>query len=258
MPELPDLEVFSSNLNKMLAGKTLKKVVIENDKKLKNPVSEFKALEGAVLKKVYREGKQLYFQFSNKHILAMHLMLRGQLYIFQKKNTHKYPVIELLFDDDTGLALTDFQGMANAHLNPEESKAPDALSVKIDTGLLQKILSAKKTNIKTLLLDQHIIRGIGNTYADEILWEAGISPFSIANKIPAEKIKVLASAIKKVLVDAEKRIRKEKPDIISGEVRDFLKIHNAKKTHSPSGEKIEQKPIGGRKTYFTNEQELYK
>jgi formamidopyrimidine-DNA glycosylase len=258
MPELPDLQVFSGNLNKMFAGKTLNKIIIENKKKLKNSVAEFKALEGSELKKVYREGKELYFQFSDKNILAMHLMLRGQLYFFEKKNTHKYTIAELLFDNDTGLALTDFQGMANVHLNPEESKAPDALSEEMNTSFLKETLAAKRTVIKTILLDQHIIRGIGNAYADEILWEAGISPFSVANKIPADKIKDLAAAIKKVLKDGEHQIKKEKPDIISGEIRDFLKIHNAKKEESPSGASIQQKTIGGRKTYFTNEQELYK
>jgi formamidopyrimidine-DNA glycosylase len=257
MPELPDLQVFSGNLNKMLAGKTLRKVVIENNKKLKNTAAEFKNLEGKKLKKIYRAGKELYFEF-DKDVLAMHLMLRGQLYIFEKENTHKYTIIELLFDDDTGLALTDFQGAANAHLNPEEKTAPDALSDEMNTAFLKEKLAATRTAIKTVLLDQHIVRGIGNAYADEILWEAGISPFSAANKIPADKIKALASAIKKVLADAEKQIKKEKPEIISGEVRDFLKIHNAKKKESPSGGLIEQKPIGGRKTYFTNEQELYK
>ena len=178
MPELPDLQVFSSNLNKKLSGKMLKKISIENNKKLKNSVKNLKNSKVKNLKKVYREGKELYFQFSDKNILAMHLMLRGQLYLFEKKNTHKYTIAELLFDDDTGIALTDFQGMANVHLNPEESKAPDALSDEMNTSFLKETLSAKKTVIKTILLDQHIIRGIGNAYADEILWEAGISPFS--------------------------------------------------------------------------------
>jgi formamidopyrimidine-DNA glycosylase len=258
MPELPDLQVFSSNLNKKFSGKTLKKISIENKKKLKNSVEEFKALEGKELKKIYREGKELYFQFSDKNILAMHLMLRGQLYFFEKENTHKYAIAELLFDDDTGLALTDFQGMANVHLNPEESKAPDAMADEMNTSFLKETLAAKKTVIKKVLLDQHIIRGIGNAYADEILWEAGISPFSASNKIPSDKIKDLTAAIKKVLKDGEHQIKKEKPDIISGEVRDFLKIHNSHKTQSPTGAKIQQKTIGGRKTYFTDEQELYK
>lgn len=257
MPELPDLQVFSGNLNKMLAGKTLKKVIVENDKKLKNTTAEFKKLEAQQLKKVYREGKELYFEFE-KDVLAMHLMLRGQLHTFEMKNTQKYSIIELLFDDDTGLVLTDFQGAANAHLNPAESEALDAMDDKMDAAYLKEKLSSTRTVVKTLLLDQHVIRGIGNAYADEILYKAGISPFSAANKIPGEKIKALASAIKKVLTDAEKQIKKEKPDIISGEVRDFLQVHNARKAHTDSGSLIHQKPISGRKTYYTDEQQLYK
>ena len=106
-------------------------------------------------------------------------------------------------------------------------------------------------------MDQQVLRGIGNAYADEILWEAGISPFSVSNKIPAEKVKELAKAIKKVLKDAEKQIVKSHPDIITGEVRDFLKIHNAKKKESPTGAAIEHGTVNSRKTYYTKEQELY-
>ena len=107
-------------------------------------------------------------------------------------------------------------------------------------------------------MDQKIIRGIGNAYADEILWDAGISPFSVCNKIPDEKIKRLPRSIRSVLQDAEKQIRKSKPDIISGEVRDFLKIHNAKKEQSPTGGKIHHKMANSRITYYTDEQELFK
>ena len=109
-----------------------------------------------------------------------------------------------------------------------------------------------------MLLDQKIIKGIGNAYADEILWDAGISPFSVSNKIPADKLKALAASIKTILNNAEKQIKKSHPDIIKGEVRDFLLIHNSKKKTSPGGAQILQKEIGGRKTYYTNEQELYK
>jgi formamidopyrimidine-DNA glycosylase len=82
----------------------------------------------------------------------MHLMLRGQLYFIEKKNTHKYTIAELLFDDDTGFALTDFQGRANVHLNPEKSKAPDALSDEMNISFLKETLSAKKKLLKQFYL----------------------------------------------------------------------------------------------------------
>ena len=258
MPELPDLEVFSHNLHKKLTRKKVKKVVIGNAKKLKTPAATLKKnIEKKVLKKVYREGKELHFKFNDGTVLGLHLMLKGRLYFFEKKNEQKYTIIELLFEDDTGLALTDFQGQATPTLNPEPREAPDALDTAVNYSFLKKALQTKAT-IKNLLLDQHVIRGIGNAYADEILWKAGISPFSVSNKIPDSKIKTLAKAIKSVLKNAEKQIRKSDPDIISGEVRDFLDIHNSKKKTSPGGAVIKQSTAASRKTYYTDEQELYK
>lgn len=259
MPELPDLQVFSHNLNKVLVGKTLKNVSVPVDKKLNVSTAELKtALEKQKLIEVYREGKELHFKFNNSNVLALHLMLRGQLYIYKESNEHKYSIIELLFSDSTGLALSDYQQAATPTLNPKEREAPDALSKDVDFKFLKQRLQLTKTIIKSLLLDQHVIRGIGNAYADEILWDARISPFSISNKISDAAIKKLAKSIKTVLDDAEKQIRKTHPEIISGEVRDFLKIHNSKKIKSPTGGEIQFKTVSSRKTYYTNEQELFK
>jgi formamidopyrimidine-DNA glycosylase len=173
------------------------------------------------------------------------------------KNDKKNTIVELHFDHNHILVLTDYQGAANITLNPVEKESPDALSDEVDYHFLKGKLSKKRTNIKTFLLDQNIIRGIGNAYADEILWESKIAPQSICNKIPDAKIKVLAKEIKSVLKDAEKQIQKINPDIITGEERSFLKIHNSKKKESPSGAKIQNKMVNSRITYFTDEQELY-
>ena len=258
MPELPDLQVFSRNLQKKLAGKKVKRITVTS-KKVKTPAKEFKAkIEGAKLEKVYREGKELRLEFNNGDIVGLHLMLHGKLFIFEKDHAHKYPIIEFLFDDDEGLVMTDYQGIALPSLNPAENNVPDALSKEMNFSIFISQLAKKKTNIKNILLDQHVVRGIGNAYADEILWAAGISPLSRASKIPGEKIKLLVSSVKKILKDAEKQIIKADPEIISGEIRDFLKIHNAKKKESPTGKAIRQASVNGRKTYFTDEQVLYK
>jgi formamidopyrimidine-DNA glycosylase len=259
MPELPDLQVFSHNLNKTLSGKTVKEVKVPESKKLNVSVKELKSvLEDQKVKEIFREGKELYFKFSKGDILAMHLMLHGKLYLFNGSNEHKYTILELIFSDDTGLALTDFQGQATPSLNPVMKDAKDALSDEADADYLKERMSKTRTAIKNLLLDQHVIRGIGNAYADEILWDAKISPMSASNKIPPQKIKDLSRSIKKVLKDAEKQIIKTHPDIISGEVRDFLNIHNSRKKHSPTGAAIHFTTANSRKTYYTDEQELYK
>ena len=258
MPELPDLQAFSRNLSKKLVGLNVSKIHARYKKKLKSTEKELqRAIQGAKLTSINREGKELHFLFDNGNVLGIHLMLKGRLYYFQGKNDHKYTIIEMLFNDGTGLAMTDYQGQATPTLNPEAPQAPDALSRAAGYRFLKARLSKSKTSIKKLLTDQKVIRGIGNAYADEILWHARISPFSVSASIPDTAIKRLARSIRTVFAHAEKTILKTQPEIIGGELRDFLKIHNSSETHSPTGGRIIKDEQGGRSTYYTEEQELW-
>jgi len=254
MPELPDLQVFSRNLQRSLSGKKVNKILIGKGAKLNVTAAVVKrTLEGQKLQKVFREGKELRLSFG-KHILGIHLMLRGKLYWIDDK-PKPHTLLEIDFGEKK-LGLTDYQRNARVSLNPEISPVPDALSARANLSFWKEILQSRAT-IKNILLDQHNIRGIGNAYADEILWRAGISPFSIGKEIPLAKIKSLVRSVKQVLKSAEKQIAKKEPHIIGGEVRDFLLIHNAGRKTSPNGKKILQKSAGGRKTYYTAEQELF-
>src|SRR5688572_2396986 len=117
MPELPDLQIFSRNLTKLLAGKKLEKISIIHKQKLKTPEKKIKeTLQGQVLPQVRREGKELRFDFRSGDTLGLHLMLRGQLHLFEKKNNNRHTIVEMLFGE-TGLAMADFQGQANVTLN---------------------------------------------------------------------------------------------------------------------------------------------
>ena len=257
MPELPDLQVFSRNLTKALKDKKLEKISALNAKKLNVSEQELNhTLKGEVLTKVERSGKQLHLIFKNGHVLGLHLMLHGELHLTEKGALpQKYAIISFEFDDGTALIMSDFQAAATPTLDPDEAGVPDALD--IDEDDLTARLEKTKKPVKTVLMDQHIIRGIGNAYADEILWHARLSPFSVSNKIPASKIKTLAQSIKAVLKDAEKQILNARPDTISGEYRDFLEIHKSGKKHTSTGAVIHQKELSSRKTYYTDEQELY-
>jgi len=256
MPELPDLQVFSTNLSKLFKGKALNAIKVINGKNLKDSTKKLKrAIEGKVLKQVYRSGKELRFDFGDS-IIGLHLMLHGNLYVISESKEKKHTLVEFHFDNDKALAITDWQGKANIKLNPVNKEGIDALSKDLTLKYLLKVFDSKAI-VKNVLMDQDKIRGIGNAYADEILWQAKISPFSISNKIPANKIKDLKKLIKKVLTDAEKKIKKKEPDLITGEVRDFLLIHNSKKKISPTGKEIQVKTVGGRKTYYTEEQLVY-
>jgi formamidopyrimidine-DNA glycosylase len=255
MPESPDLEVYSKNLNANYAGRRLNDIVVVNVKGVKDDAALLnRAIKGQILEKVYRAGKELRFAFSNKTILGMHLMLHGKLYAFDTGNDQNHSLVEFHFEGK-GLVMTDYQRSANIKLNPQEKEGIDALARGLNFNYLKKALQSKST-IKTRITNQDVIRGIGNAYADEILWEAKIDPRSISNKIPDEKIKALAKAIRSVLVEAKKEIIKTDPGIISGEVRHFLKIHNAKRQKSPGGAVIKVEKKGG-STYYTDEQELF-
>ncbi len=256
MPELPDVQVFADNLHKIFSNKKLVKVKVINGNKLKDsPAALAKRLTGKVLKKIYRSGKEMRFEFDDKTLLGLHLMLTGDIFVFEKKNEHKLTIVELHFDNDKGIALTDRMRNANVKLDPEDKNGPDALEV---TYKYLRTITQRKTNIKNILLDQDMIRGIGNGYSDEILWEAKISPYSVAEAIPDDKIKLLAAAIKKVLKAAIRNIQKKYPDKVNVEVKEFLKIHNKERTESPGGAAITIDTKGMRKTYYTEEQVLYK
>src|SRR6476659_256211 len=221
MPELPDIEVFTRNLKKMFCEKTMSKIKIVNNKNIQDSQKELsKTLEGQKLKDVYRSGKEMRFLFSNGGLLGLHLMLTGDLIPFEGKNERKSTKVEFYFEGGQNLALTDRFKNAFVKLNPEEKEGVDALDPKMNYSYLKKKLN-RKAAIKNILLDQNVIRGIGNGYSDEILWQTRISPFSKANAIPDEKIKELATTIKKVLKKATDKIDKTHPGLIHGEVRDF-------------------------------------
>jgi len=255
MPELPDVEIFSKNLNKIFADKKLLKVKVVNGKKLPDTAAKLsKNLDGKKLRRIYRSGKEMRFEFEGGPLLGLHLMLTGDIFLFEEKNDHHSTIAELYFEGGHNLALTDRMRNANIKLDPVDKEGMDALA--LDFKYLKNIFN-RKTMIKNILLDQDLIRGIGNGYSDEILWETRISPYSIASAIPDDKIKELVKTIPKVLTEAVSKIDGAYPGRIHDEVKEFLKIHR-RVDKSPTGRPIQIDTKGSRKTYYTDEQVLYK
>lgn len=256
MAELPDLTVFSQILSRRFAGQVLETLEVTVAKKLNVPVKEIKtALEGRELIKVERAGKTLQLYFSGSQVLGLHLMLRGELVLIDQDEPPRFQILGFHFEGGEAFALIDLQKQATPTLNPDQLEVPDAL--EIEEQYLLNLLANKRTAIKTLLMDQHLIRGIGNSYSDEILYHAGISPFSVANKIPEQTAKKLFKSINKILNKAIEDLAKENGDELTGELRDFLQVHNSSLEKTAEGEKILSDKIGGRKTYFTREQTLF-
>jgi formamidopyrimidine-DNA glycosylase len=258
MPELPDLQIFSQNLTKKLKTKKIKNVIITKDKKLNVSKETFiKSVIDNEIIDISREGKELHVHLSGNLSFGLHLMLKGQLFYFEPYRPSKSQIIEILLDDNSCLTMTDFMGQAMAILNPVVPLTPDALDDTLTLSYLTNVFTNNKATIKSLLVDQKVIRGIGNAYADEILYDSLISPFSIAGKIPTEKVRQLQSSIKSVLLNAIEEIRFKNPDAISGEVRDFLKVHISSKEITDKGEIIRFAELNSKKTYYTENQVLY-
>lgn len=256
MPEIPDLNIFRKNLEKQLVGKALSKFEVIINRRLKSTEAQFQqALEGQTLTAIKRIGKELHFDFQNGHTLGLHLMLHGTMFWYRDKNENRFTIAELLFADGTGLAITDWQKAVILTLDPAPTKVPDAMDMP--SGYLNTALMKLSRPIKTVLTDGKTVGGIGNAYVDEILYEAKISPFSIANKIPKDKVTVLTKAIKTVLTKAEDHILQNFPDTITEKERDFLQVHRPKQTLTLSGEDILKAEIDKRKTYYTKDQQLF-
>ena len=256
MPEIPDLNIFCTNLAKRLIGKKLSRINILIPRRLKLPEDAFKeTLEGQELMAINRVGKQLYFKFGGQHVLGLQLMLYGSMHWYEGKNANTFTIAELLFTDGTGLAITDWQKAVILTLDPVISKVPDAMD--LPEGFLKTALNKMNKPIKTVLQEGKVVQGIGNAYADEILYAAKLSPFSIASKIPQEKIDILTKVIPKVLADAEGHIFKNFPDTITEKERDFLQVHRPRHELTLAGEPILKAEIASRKTYYTAGQELF-
>lgn len=258
MPELPDLQVISKNLSKTFSGEKLLKVTIHKTKKVTTPSEVLNnALGGCKVVSIDRDGKELIIKLDNGEKLALHLMREGQLST-TKDEKGKHKIVELEFENDKYLVMSDFMKQATVVLGPESSSVPDALSDDFTLDYLVSRLTKKKSStIKPFLVDQSNVKGIGNAYADEILWAAGISPKSKCGKITDDAVKTLHAKIGDVLHYAEQKIRERDPNLISGEIRDFLNVHTKTSTHSPTGAEIIKEKISGKSTYYTSEQKLY-
>lgn len=257
MPEIPDLEAFSRNLTRQLKGAIVEKLVVHKRARLIPSASAIrKELAGKKLLSVHREGKQLHFSFAGKLVLGVHLMLHGE-FRWESAPKPSYLLAEFHFTNKPTLWITDIHRQATITLRPDKSEVPDVMDKKLGFSFWKSFL-AVDARVKNHLRNQDLLRGMGNAYTDEILYDARISPFSTSSAIPDAKIRALIRSIRKVYTNAGKQIEKHNPDIIGGEYRAFLKVHNSKRTQSPAGFPVRSAVISGSKTYYTDEQILYK
>ncbi|MDD4187994.1 MAG: DNA-formamidopyrimidine glycosylase [Bacilli bacterium] len=262
MPELPEVRTVAGVLKKLI-NKKIVRINIHYPKIINQNSLDIKLLIGKTLKDINTIGKYLLFDFE-EYILISHLRMEGKYYI---KNINaplnKHEHLEFIFNDSTSLRYHDTRKFGRMHLvkskdlNKVESIAklggePFALSKE---EFYNKI-SKKKISIKSLLLDQTIIAGLGNIYANEVLFASKINPFKLGLEITLEEADAILDASIKILNLAIKEkgttIKSYTSSLgVAGNYQKHLKVH------LKSGEKCEvchseilQTKIGGRSTYY--------
>lgn len=257
MPELPDLQVISQNLDRLYADSYLLNIFLADKAKTNVETEKYnQLLVGEKVKSISRFGKEIKIVFENEHTLFLHLMREGKLFVTNEKI--KNVILKLEFEGDKVLIMNDFMGQAKVSLDPDVTDVPDPFSEQFtEEYLKRRIAEKKRSTIKAFLIDQGNILGIGNAYADEILWETRLSPATKCGAIPDSVINDLYKNIILVLKTAVNMIKEIEPDIISGEIRSFLNVHGKDNKLSPTGHEILTTKVGGKTTYFTDEQKLY-
>jgi len=208
MPELPEVETIKRQLNKKIKGKKIESVKVNLPKLVRYPLVKFKKLvKGAVIENVSRRAKLLIIELSNGYILVIHLKLTGQLIFNGEINKHTHLVY--YFADGSYLVHNDLRqfGFVKVVLKNEldnffkkEKFGPEPLSREFTLKVFKKHLEKRKrSKIKPLLMDQAFVSGIGNLYADEILFQARVRPNRIVSSLKSLEIERIYGAILKIL-----------------------------------------------------------
>lgn len=188
MPELPEVETVKRTLQQLVSGKTISSITVSLPRIIKepdNPDLFRELLKGQTIRKMGRRGKFLKFYFDD-FVLLSHLRMEGRYGLYRKDEPiEKHTHVIFHFTDETELRYRDVRTFGTMHLYKlgEEEQAPSLIKLGIEpldpcftpNELRQRMLG-RTSKIKSLLLNQEIVAGLGNIYVDECLFQAKIHP----------------------------------------------------------------------------------
>ncbi len=225
MPELPEVEIISRGLSRLIVGKVISHVVHDTEKSFPNsPDDVAQFLIGAKVSGISRRAKILVFKLSSGYSLLIHLKMTGQLVFVGKQRfgaghptsslvgslPDKSTRVTIEFTDDSRLYFNDQRKFGWVKLYPTieipnidfmkrvgPEPLEDAFSAK---EFIERLRKRNRTTIKAALLDQTVVAGIGNIYADESLWMALIHPATRVVNVSDSSLKKLLDMIRTVLL----------------------------------------------------------
>lgn len=211
MPELPEVETAKNGITPSLIGRILQSITINRPNlRIPFPTDMAERLTGQKCINLRRRGKYIWIDFANNLTLVIHLGMSGSLTV---DKTSQSPHDHVIFTTDHGTKITyndprRFGMMFFVETHKEhEHKAfanmgPEPLSNDLNASYLIQKLTDKKSPIKTALLDQSVIAGIGNIYACEALYRANISPLRPSNSLNEDEAGALIADIRDILNEA--------------------------------------------------------
>ena len=236
MPEIPDLEVIREFLNDRIAGREIVRAEAPKPWIVRSVAAESFTddVVGRRFGPIIRKGKDLLFPIEPDRVLVANLMLTGRWQYTQPSTRISKRMFFLLGTEDMDLRYLDDKSMGRIHyLRPDQigrvrrlqEQGPDALDPAATFDDFVERIRPYTGEIKGVIARGKLVSGIGNAYVDEILWEAGVSPFRKRKSLSEEELRRLFDAIPKVLNEATAVVRERMPPNIHVKVRDFLKVH---------------------------------
>lgn len=266
MPEIAEVETVRNTLKRMILNKKIIDVNIIYPKIIESNITDFKKI--LVVRSIIdisRRGKYLLFDL-NDYVLISHLRMEGK-YFIKKSNEpiEKHEHIIISFNDNTDLRYHDTRKFGRMNLVKKsdidkveaiKKQGIEANSNKLTKEYLYDKIHKKNIPIKSLLLDQTIISGLGNIYANEVMFDARINPNKLGKDISLKECDLIVKASKKIIDAAIKdggtTIKSYTSSLgVTGRFQQHLMVHKREGEECKvCGTLIENIKIGGRSTYF--------
>lgn len=265
MPELPEVETVRRSLAELLPGKTISTVQVAKPQIVE--LGDISALCGQAFAEFGRRGKYLIFTMSDGGRLVVHLRMTGKLlYHAEVLPQEKHDHIRVGFADGSELVYNDIRAFGRIWLTDEAglsqisglaTLAAEPIDPEFSAAYWRERVGKRtRLSVKAALLDQRIVAGLGNIYADEVLFRAAIHPERSVATLTAEEDERLAAAMREILTEAIAMRGTTFRDYVDGNnqkggYQNLLKVFQKNGEPCPiCGTPIERTRVSGRGTHF--------
>lgn len=266
MPELPEVETVRRGLNRLVKGKKIERVRVDYPRMIVTGADSFREqLVGQTIMEVDRRGKNLLLYLTD-FVLISHLRMEGKYNLFHdvvpaSKHFHVF----FALSDGSTLVYQDVRKFGTMELLREvdldtyflsKKLGPEPTEEDFDEAVFQTKLAKSKKPIKSQLLDQTLVAGLGNIYVDEVLFRAQVHPAQGSSTLTAEQVAGLRQAIIDVLILGVEKggstIRTYKNALgMDGTMQDYLQVYGKQGQACPRCQtEIVKIQLGGRGTHF--------